>query len=272
MSTTPIGTTVRKGSTTVVSVFGAGELLFARTGHLSAFDAGACPHAFDHVGRLRTDFTVKFFEMLTKNGIPHHFVKRHEGSSNSFIGRALRTMKLKNGEYTEQPSPTGSSVGRLIPLEWIVRREIATQGFLDRLKDPNDPLTKERLQLDNDVELNVGDTIPLFVECTTKLEPKDRYLSTDEALAISGLTVAEFEQAFVLMQNVAKLLIAQATKNQLRIKDFKLELGLTDNRGIMVADGLSPDELRMVNAQQQSLDKDIFRAWLREAGFEKAVK
>ena len=272
MSTQPIGTTVRHGSTTVVSVYGDGELRFTRTGHLSAFDADPCPHEFAEIGRLRTDFAVKFFQMLDEHGILNHFIKRHDSSNNSFIGHALRTMKLDGEKYIEVPTPAGSSVGRLIPLEWIVRREVATQGFIDRLADPDDPLTLERLQLPEDTKLKVGDKIPPFVECTTKLEPKDRYLSDEEALAISNLTKTQFMQAIQLMRHIAGLLLTQAAKNGLRIKDFKLELGHCDDGRIMVADGLSPDEFRMVDANERSVDKDLFRNWLKERGFYKAVK
>lgn len=272
MSTKPIGTVVRCGSTTVVSVYGDGKLLFTRTGRLSAFDAGPCPHEFAEIGRLRTDFAVKFFEMLDEYGILNHFIARHSESHDSFIGHALRTMKLEGGKYIEVPTPAGSSVGRLIPLEWIVRREVATQGFIDRLADPDDPLTLERLQLPENTELKVGDKIPPFVECTTKLEPKDRYLSDEEALAISDLTKTQFTQAIQLMRHIAGLLLTQAAKNGLRIKDFKLELGLSDDERIMVADGLSPDEFRMVDANERSVDKDLFRNWLKERGFHQAVK
>lgn len=267
------GTLVRKGSTTNVSVEGPpGELRFERTGHLSAFDVGTCSHEFADIGRLRTVFAQKFFELLSQHGIPHHFLSLAPDAENAFIGRALRTMRLDDGKYTEVPSPAGEVTGRLIPLEWIVRREVATTGFRLRADDPDDPLTRERLQVGENAALAVGDSLPLFVECTTKLErPKDRYLSDKEALTISGLTPAQFGQAVQLMRHVAGLLTAQASKNGLRLKDFKLELGITDDGRIIVADGLSPDELRMINMAGLSLDKDIFRNWLTKQGFKTAV-
>ena len=270
--TEPIGTVVRTGSTTVVSVAGIGELAFARTGHLSAFDVGPCSHEFVDIGALRTGFAVRFFKMLSQAGIMSHFLRRDEGSINTFIGQALRTMTLDEGDYFEIDSPTGASTGRLIPLEWIARTEVATQGFIDRLADSDGVLTRKRISVREDIELKVGDSIPLFVECTTKLErPKDRYLSDKEALAISGLTESQFGQAVQLMRHVAGLLVAQASKNGLRLKDFKLELGITDDGRIIVADGLSPDELRMTNAEGHSLDKDNFRNWLKDQGFKAAV-
>jgi phosphoribosylaminoimidazole-succinocarboxamide synthase len=269
--TEPIDTVVRKGSTTVVSVAGLGELAFARTGHLSAFDVGPCSHEFADIGALRTEFAVRFFKMLSQAGIMSHFRRRDAESRNTFIGQALRTMALDEGDYFEIDSPTGASTGRLIPIEWIVRTEVATLGFIKRLDDPSDPLTRERIQLRDGIKLKVGDSIPLFVECTTKLEPKDRYLVDEEALKISGLTENQFGQAVQLMRHVAGLLVAQAAKNGLRLKDFKLELGITDDGRIIVADGLSPDELRLANADGASLDKDIFRNWLTDQGYKTAV-
>jgi phosphoribosylaminoimidazole-succinocarboxamide synthase len=262
---------VRKGSTTIVSVEGPGELRFTRTNHLSAFDVGTCPHDFAKIGGLRTEFATKFFGMLSDHGVPHHFLRRE--TPDSFVGRALRTMKLEDGIYSEVASPAGETISRLIPLEWIVRREVATEGFITRLGNPNDPLTRERLQLRDNIALKVGDSIPLFVECTTKLErPKDRYLADEEALFISGLTQTQFGQAVQLMRHVAGLLTAQAAKNGLRLKDLKLELGISDDGRIIVADGLSPDELRMTNADGVSLDKDIFRNWLDDEGWKAQVE
>ena len=266
------GTVVRTGSTTIVSVEGLSELRFARTGHLSAFDVGACPHEFANIGRLRTLFAYKFFTLLSQHGIPHHFLRMADDAENAFIGRALRTMKLEGNVYSEVASPAGDATGRLIPLEWIVRREVATSGIRARVDDPDDPLTYERLHVRDDAILAVGDSLPLFVECTTKLErPKDRYLSDEEALTISGLTTTQFGQAVQLMRHVAGLLTAQASSNGLRLKDFKLELGITDDGRIIVADGLSPDELRLTDVGGHSLDKDIFRNWLAEQGFKAAV-
>lgn len=267
---TAVNELARQGSTKKIQVHSAGKLKMETTPFLSAFDVGPCSHRFPRIDIVRTTFTDHFFRMLSEAGVLHHFVKRN--GMTSVVVKEFQVSKLNDdGSYELLPPLSDSVHGRQIPLEFIVRREVATTGLAKRIKDKNDPLTLQRLGVKSVKDLAVGKTIPLFVECSTKLEPKDRYLSDKEAMRLGGLSEEELSLCFTLMRKVAGILIARAKRNNMNLKDFKLELGITPGGEPVVTDFFSPDEMRLTNAKGESKDKDIFRGYLDEVGFKTLV-
>ena len=47
--------------------------------------------------------------------------------------------------------------------------------------------------------------------------------------------------------------------HNLRLVDFKLEFGMTRRGGIVLADEICPDTMRLWNDKNESFDKDLFR-------------
>lgn len=243
-----------------------GTLRMVMGGKLSAFDVGPCPHIFDGIDAARIDFAQQFFALLTGEGISHNFMDRD--SCNSIVVTEFRRYELRDQQYHLLEPFTGVDNGRLLPLEFICRMEVATKGLLDRLEDPDDPLTLERLGITKTPE--IGSKLPFFVECSTKLEEKDRYFSRDEAMQIGDLDNSVMLLCEQVTCRIGGLLQKQAV-GRFRVKDFKIELAIGNDGRVYVADLLSPDEMRLVDMNDVSHDKDIFREWLVMAGFKKAV-
>ena len=263
---------VNKGSTRVVWVGNLGELIMVMSRNLSALDVGTCSHRFPGIDMARIDFAEKFFAMLDEHNITHNFVYRID--RRTVAVREFRRYKLQSGIYSLMSALSGVDNGRLLPLECLVRLEVAKRGFLDRLEDSDDPLTPERLGVSSSDELSVGSRLdPIYVEFSTKLEqPKDRYIDDDEAMKISGVTSEQLDNIKTIARRIAVLLSRQASKNGFNLKDLKLEFAIGCNGDVIVADLMSPDETRMVDEDGFSYDKDIFRDWLESVGFTALVK
>jgi|TARA_Y100000593_G_scaffold29350_1_gene58401 phosphoribosylaminoimidazole-succinocarboxamide synthase len=59
--------------------------------------------------------------------------------------------------------------------------------------------------------------------------------------------------------HINEVLTSIFTKCKLKLVDFKLEFGLTENGTILLADEVCPDTMRLWNDKNESFDKDLFR-------------
>ena len=157
---------------------------------------------------------------------------------------------------------------RLIPLEVVFRFGM-----------PEGSSLKSRLQKDPDYAFTLGlDSVPQpgkwfsrpVLEFYTKLEPKDRLLSIQEALLISGLTAFQMQElsdhAFLL----SLALYAIFSEQGIELWDGKFEFVLNDGL-ITLADSIGPDELRLLY-KETHLSKEMIRQVYRGSAWETSLK
>ena len=171
-----------------------------------------------------------------------------KGELNLAITTMIFEMLEKNGiktHYIETINNTDMRVKKvtIMPLEVIVRN-ITAGSFAKRYgveegKVLNQP-TFELSYKDDDL----GD--PLMCE--------------DHAIALGVITKEEYDYLRKETLKINELLKEFFLKINLKLVDFKIEFGKTDDGQILLADEISPDTCRLWDKDtNQKLDKDIFR-------------
>jgi len=88
----------------------------------------------------------------------------------------------------------------------------------------------------------------------------DPFINDSQILALKYATNAELDKLRYQSTIINEHLISLFQKANITLIDFKLEFGRTKNGNILLADELSPDNMRLVDvATGNSLDKDVFR-------------
>jgi phosphoribosylaminoimidazole-succinocarboxamide synthase len=250
------------------------------------------PHLqkFDH-DWLKERFNHRVFKELLKSGAPTHFKSLRQGEERvtdlkrtttdpeplfmevmgALVERPIVHQVLHHNLYFYQerlfdPRQV-EGVRRLIPLEVVFRFGMPSGSSLaERLqKDPSylDVLGISEPKPDGWFERPV-------LEFFTKLEPKDRLLSWQEATLISGLTGEQFEEMVELSLDTAIALHVIFGDRNIELWDGKVEL-IIDNGHPKLADSIGPDELRLMH-QGCHLSKEIIRQMYRGSVWEKALK
>lgn len=171
-----------------------------------------------------------------------------KGELNLAITTMIFEMLEKNGiktHYIETINNTDMRVKKvtIMPLEVIVRN-ITAGSFAKRYgveegKVLNQPTFE--LSYKND---DLGD--PLMCE--------------DHAIALGVITKEEYDYLRKETLKINELLKEFFLKINLKLVDFKIEFGKTDDGQILLADEISPDTCRLWDKDtNQKLDKDIFR-------------
>jgi phosphoribosylaminoimidazole-succinocarboxamide synthase len=162
---------------------------------------------------------------------------------------------------------------RLIPLEIVFRFGMPAGSSLEeRLK--KDHSYVEALGLKKMPESNQWFDRPVL-EFFTKLEPKDRFLSYQEAALLSQLTAQSFARVTEIALDTALALHDIFDKHGMQLWDGKIELlEAKDGHGhsqILLADSVGPDELRVLVDGQQ-LSKEMLRQFYRGSKWESSLK
>ncbi len=186
---------------------------------LTAFDA--VKKGFEKgKGALNCQISSELFELLEKEGIPTHYVKRISD----------REMVIKRAE--------------MIPIEVVVRN-IATGSLTKRLGIPDGtklPFSLVEFYYKND-DLHdpiINDEHALILE-----------LAESES---------ELEELKRLGREINVILKSFFDKRELILVDFKLEFGKDIDGKIILADEISPDSCRFWDKNTgEKLDKDRFR-------------
>ncbi len=174
-------------------------------------------------GELNCQISINIFKYLIKYNIPTHFIDAL--NKNSIISHKVEIIPievvLRNIAFGSLCSQTNIKPGTVLnkPLIDLYLKD-------DALKDPL--LTKDRIKLLQIVHM-------------------------DELELIENIT---FKTNTILKEFFLKI--------DLNLVDFKLEFGRDQNGKIVLADEFSPDncrlwDLRAVNVNMRSLDKDRFR-------------
>lgn len=112
------------------------------------------------------------------------------------------------------------------------------------------------------------------IEYFTKLEPKDRLLSMQEATMVSGLSPEQFERLHMLSQAVALALFHIFQERGIELWDGKVELlfdAASEKASIILGDSVGPDELRLLY-KGCHLSKEMIRQVYRGCPWEKGIK
>ena len=163
---------------------------------------------------------------------------------------------------------------RLIPLEVVFRFGIV-EGSSLKNKLENNPGYAAQLGLKSSPKINEWLPNPVL-EFFTKLEPKDRPLSWQEAATIANLTAEQFEQLVELSLATALGLHALFAEHKLELWDGKLEFVFASSSTnkedwqLLLADSVGPDELRLIYKGVQ-LSKEMLRLYYRHSAWFKSL-
>jgi phosphoribosylaminoimidazole-succinocarboxamide synthase len=131
----------------------------------------------------------------------------------------------------------------ILPLEVIIRN-ITTGSFCKRLGAP------EGVVLDE----------PIFEMSYKNDEYGDPLINDDHAVALKLATRDEINYLRTQTLKINELLKEFFLKFNLKLVDFKIEFGKTDDGEILLADEISPDTCRLWDVEtNQKYDKDVFR-------------
>lgn len=239
----------RTGSTRIIRGVKPGILCFDYTDDWSVFDRGKHPQPIPTYGACRTVMAVRTFEHFHAQGIPTHFLKQVSATE----------MHVLEIEIPGVPSITGVTHGRHTFLEWLARYKL-TGSLWDRYVAGI--VTKKDLGFDEDVEVYKGMELPaLWHDCSTKFEPADRIVSTEEALDISKLTAVQFDECQSLVGRAMRVERMAFAECGYDVPDGKKELAIGRNGKPMLIDVAGTiDENRIIHKATGALcSKDLIR-------------
>ncbi len=245
--------------------------------HLKQFDKAWLKRRWEH----------QVFNSLTQNGSKSHFqdlvlpngqrIKYHQ--SGNFTGPVF--MEVLKAEVDRPvahqimgqslyfyPQRKNVAAPRLVPLEVVFRFGMPTGSSL-KGRIEKDPDYVKVLGLSNTPEEGKLFEHPV-IEFFTKLEPKDRLLTMQEAAHMSGLNADQFEKLCELALDLALALYVIFAERGIELWDGKFEFVL-GAAGIMLADSIGPDELRLLY-KGCHLSKELIRQVYRGGKWESAIK
>lgn len=136
----------------------------------------------------------------------------------------------------------------IIPLEFVTRNYVAG-SMAQRLG------LEEGAKCENTV----------YDICYKKDELGDPLINDDHAVLLGAATYDELIDMYDLTATINELLIELFDKAGLILADFKIELGITSDNELVLADEISPDTCRLWDKETgKKLDKDRFRRDLGE--------
>lgn len=132
---------------------------------------------------------------------------------------------------------------KIFPLEVIVRN-ITTGSFCRRTGCPEGKVLKE----------------PIFEISYKSDEYGDPLINEDHAVAMELCTHEEYQIIHDETLKINELLKEFFLQFNLKLVDFKIEFGKTDDGEILLADEISPDSCRLWDVDtNKKYDKDVFR-------------
>ncbi len=223
----------REGSTRTIRAVEPGKVDFIVSDGWSAFDVGRSPQPIPGFGICRAACATESFKLLQLAGVSTHYLGRVDS----------RTLRVREFQIPGQKPLSGKAEGLVLPLEWLFRYEIG-EKFRKRVRKGE--ISLEQLGLPPGTDISTVTKLPrVFIECSTKFERRDRYLSDTEARALAGLDVEAWAAARGCVTHVAFILRQALDACGYDLLDGKVELGRTwDSRIVLVDVAGSPDEIR----------------------------
>lgn len=238
----------------VVGVF------FVFSDRVSVFDIGEIPVPFNGLGQLRCAISGKIFKALNTAGFYTHYFSHYIASARMRVQPV--NIKALNAQYPIERT----DMYTLMPVELLCRLTL-TKKFIDRIDSGEiDRLKIERSLPSSDFRDGVR-LDPFFVECSTKFEEADRYITDEEAAQLIGTRLKQLHGHYETVRNTFGFLYTFFRSAGFMLMDGKLEAalaGTNNNRSIMLVDSISPDELRLIGPDGRSYDKDPVREWYKD--------
>jgi len=246
----------------VYEVEDSDELEFKFTDNISVFDK-VIPTQVPHKGDSLCKTSTFWFQCADQMGIKSHFISNPE--PNRMRVRKVNIIK----DYSKIDTSTKNY---LIPLEFICRYYVAGSLHSRLQKGKIDPSS---IGFAGKNEIEYGTELPEpFIEVTTKLEPVDRSLSTDEAMKISGLTQKEYK-------NICETILKLDTKINSEIKsrglihvDGKKEFAFDSERNLMLIDTFGTadedrfwDRDKFEHGEFVELSKEFVRQYYKRSNY-----
>jgi formyltetrahydrofolate-dependent phosphoribosylglycinamide formyltransferase/phosphoribosylaminoimidazole-succinocarboxamide synthase len=255
-----------------------GPLLeFQFSDRYSVFDWGAMPQAISGKGECLGWIAALLFERCERAGISTHYqgVVNSEGQhfqhsgllKGQLAGIVVQEVAIVppvwdevRGEWSYEQNSSESALqprAKLIPLEVVFRHALTSGSSL----------------LERRPEFRAGQVFDEpYIEFFTKLEPRDRFLTDEQARVLSGLSSEELAALRAQTARVAKLLQTWFAEVGLRLIDGKLEWAMTQDRRLILVDAIGPDELRLETASGVEISKEVFRRFFRGTSWFERVR
>lgn len=177
------------------------------TGENGVFDPGSNTVGGSVEGKGKTGLKVTkyFFELMEKNGIPTHY-----------LGADIENGLMHVRKLT-------------VPkLEFVLR--YYTAGSMCR-----------RFTLEEGLPFD-----PPYLEVTLKDDEQGDPLISERLCIMKGLLVeGQYDEALQILVNVGEVLKKELAQLDLKLIDFKIELGFDENNKVYVADEITPDIWRV---------------------------
>ena len=230
------GKFVKSGKVKDIYELEDGNILFHFTDRVSAFDV-VLPSTIPRKGEVLCKFAEYWFNSL---GIESHLIET--------IGKDM--MKVKKLD--------------MIPIESVVRGYLYGSLY-ERVK---------KGEVDLDVPLERASVLPApLFDPTTKSEKKDVPITEEEILRRGWVKEDELKWIQDKSISIYTEMVKKAKYSGFILCDLKLEFG-RENKKILLADSIGPDEFRLwpaekyeVGKTQESYDKQPVRDWLEEIGY-----
>jgi len=257
---------LRRGKVKEVYEVSATELEFRFTDDISVFDKHI-PSEIPHKGETLARTAAFWFELCSRLGVPHHYL--------SLAGPTA--MRVKRVQVVPKPATLGPHPKNyLVPLELIVRYYLAGSMW-DRVKAGK--VSAEELGFPKGKTLAYAMPLPHpHFEVTTKLEPVDRLLSTDEALALAALDRKELDGVRETILKVDAAMQKEIGPRGLIHVDGKKEFAVDADGVLMVVDTFGTadedrfwDQAAFDRGRQVDFSKEFVRQHYRSTGYYEAL-
>ena len=251
---------VSKGKVRDIYAIGDDKLLLVTTDRISAFDV-VMPDPIEDKGKVLNQITLFWMDMM-RDLVPNHILATNVDDY---------PVDLHKYKAELQDRSVLVKKAKPLPIECIVRGFITGSGWADYQK------TGTVCGHELPANLRESDMLekPLFTPSTkADLGLHDENITLDQAAALIGED---------MMRKVETLALAiytrardYAKKRGILIADTKFEFGTIDGELILIDEVLTPDSSRFwpedgykPGQSQPSFDKQYFRDWLVEIGFNK---
>lgn len=239
------------------------QFYFVFSDRVSVFDVGPLPLMFPGLGQLRCAIAGRIFQALNSAGISTHYISHDVDEARMYVQPVnILALDTDYGEY---------STYNLWPVELLCRRMI-TKKFFSRIKDGKrlrlGEIARsriERLLVSSELR-EMAVMHPPFVECSTKFEAADRYLTDAEAARLIGISENLLTRShYGWVQEIFEFLYTYLrSEGNFLLIDGKIEVALSPDGHPMLVDSLSPDELGLIDPQGRLADKNLIRSYVIE--------
>ncbi|MDD3311473.1 phosphoribosylaminoimidazolesuccinocarboxamide synthase [Pseudodesulfovibrio sp.] len=251
---------VSQGKVRDIYAVGDDQLLLVTTDRISAFDV-VMPDPIEDKGKVLNQITLFWMDMM-KDLVPNHIVATDVNDYPEPLRKYAAELKDRS-VLAKKAKP--------LPIECIVRGFITGSGWSDYQK--TGMVCGHKLPAD----LRESDMLetPLFTPSTkAELGLHDENITLERAAELIG------EEMMRKVEDLALAIYRRARdyakERGILIADTKFEFGVLDGELILIDEVLTPDSSRFwpmegykPGQSQPSFDKQYFRDWLVEIGFNK---